>query len=528
MNIVLIGFMGAGKTTVGHILAEKLGLPFVDADILIEQRQKRSIRDIFDQDGEPVFRRIEHDTIVETVRGPDAVIALGGGAVEHPETRRLLRYELVVYLEVSYEEAMLRIGGDTYRPMLDVNDIPALHARRLPIYEQVATIRMPTGGRRPEAIVMDLISQVTAPPELPEGVRSVLVAPMGGAYQVHIAPGLVGQLDVLLPSMTHAQQAFIVMERGRRTIEVDLICEAFERRGLRSTVITVPPGEDAKNLRTVEEVGLQLAAYAAHPDDVVVGLGGESLCDVAGFVAATYNRGMPLIYIPTSLLAQVDSAIGGKNAVNLPHGRNLMGTIHQPEMVVCDPDIAFGADRDGFRSGLAEMVKHALIDDADLLEDLRSSAADILAGERDVLVDMMARSVQIKADIVTADEREQGQRVHLNYGHTFGHALEHLYGTDGMSHGDAISLGMMAAAYLAAELGMIGEGVIDAHRSALRAFGLPVSREVDIAELEQVWLRDKKYKSGVRFVLLEGIGQPEGAVSADRQVLLRAVARLAG
>jgi len=200
--IVLMGFMGAGKTTIGYLLAEKLGLPFVDVDILIEHRTRRRVVDIFAEDGEAAFRRMEHETIVETLSGPAAVVALGGGAVEHPGTRQALDSVTGVHLEVSYEEALLRIGRDDLRPMMQRPDIGEIYRRRLPVYHGAAKLAVRTDGRRPEDIVLGLLELLVAPRSVPPGSRSVLVAPMGGAHQVHIGAGIATDLAALLPRAT--------------------------------------------------------------------------------------------------------------------------------------------------------------------------------------------------------------------------------------------------------------------------------------------------------------------------------------
>ncbi len=525
--IVLIGFMGAGKTTIGSLVAERLGVPFVDVDVLIEQREHCSVRELFDTRGETYFRELEHETILELLEGSDAVLALGGGAPEHPGTRRALKKVLVVYLQVSYGEALVRISHDSYRPLLNAPDVRTIYERRLPVYQDAAVLRVPTDGRRPQVVAMEIISKVTTPPTVPAGTRSVLVAPVGGAYQVHVGSGLAAHLDALLPPMPEAEQAFVVTDETADAAfgEVE---RSLERRFPKVTRITVPKGESSKSFERIESIAFELAEGAAHKHDLVVGMGDEPVCDVAGFLAATYNRGMPLALVPTTLLAQVDSAIGGKNAINLPQGRNLVGTIHQPVVVVSDVALAAGNRVGGFRSGLAELVKHALIADESLLEVLYDRAGSILAGELDALSEVAARSAEIKSAIVTADEREHGERAHLHYGHTFAYAIEPLIGGEADRHGEAVALGMMAAAYLARRQGRVGEETVIAHRRALARLGLPVQASFELADLERGWLRDKKYRQGVRFVVLNGIARPESGVAADRRTLELALVDLAG
>lgn len=523
--IVLVGFMGAGKTTVGYMLAEKLGLAFVDIDLIIEQRREQSIKDIFQQDGEPAFRQLEHDTISETLRGPEAVVALGGGAAEHPETRRILTNVTVVHLEVTYEEALLRIGHDVYRPMLAKADVSTLYERRAPIYRQMATLPIETTHRRPETIVLDIITKVATPGWLPQGVKSVLVAPMGGAYQVHVGSHVVQHFAALLPPLPHAERAIVVCEEPEHRA-VTVVRDQLALRELEVEVLQVP-GEGAKSFQTVERLAYRLSELPAHSDDLIVGLGGEAVCDVAGFLAATYNRGMPLALVPTTLEAQADSSIGGKNAIDLPLGRNLIGTVHQPVLVVSDVD--FARDRlDGrFRAGLAEIVKHGMVAEPALLDDLETDAARLLEGDQEILLDLVARSASIKAAIVTADEREQGDRIHLNYGHTFAHAFEQLWAGDSTRRGDGVPLGMMAAAHLAHRAGLIGVGVVDAHRRVLSALGLPTSERFDLDALIEAFKRDKKYRRGFRFVLLDAIGEPRAGVTVSDTALAGAIEDIA-
>jgi shikimate kinase/3-dehydroquinate synthase len=205
---------------------------------------------------------------------------------------------------------------------------------------------------------------------------------------------------------------------------------ALGRRDLEVHRIEVPDRQSAKDLATVAQVAGKLADLAVHKDDLIVGVGGEVVCDIAGFVASTYNRGMPLALVPTTLAAQADSAVGGKASLNLPQGRNLVGTVHQPVAVVTDVTLASGQRSREYRAGLAEAVKHALISGGGLVPLISDHATELVNGDVDVLAEMVARSVRVKADIVGRDERERGDRLHLNYGHTFGHAIEQVSGPD--------------------------------------------------------------------------------------------------
>ncbi|MGH3233881.1 MAG: bifunctional shikimate kinase/3-dehydroquinate synthase [Streptosporangiaceae bacterium] len=525
--IVLVGFMGAGKTTVGHLLSERLGLPFIDSDLVVEQRTGRSVRQIFAEDGEPAFRDLERRVVANLIDGPEAVLALGGGAAEHPDTIALLKSARVIYLQVGYQEAMLRVTGDQYRPLLSRPGLESVYRGRLSAYGAVATLTVATDGRRPEAVSQDVLAQLVRVSAVPPGTSTILVSCTGGTYNVHVGVELLSEVDRLLPALPYARTAVLLASAGADPAVVT-VTSALRRRDLDVRLIDVPDRQDAKDLATVARVAGDLAEFAVHKDDLIVGIGGEVVCDIAGFVASTYNRGMPLALVPTTLGAQADSAVGGKASLNLPQGRNLVGAVHQPVAVVTDVAVASRQRSREYRAGLAEAVKHALISGGDLVPLLSEHATELVNGDVDTLAEMVASSVRVKADIVGRDERERGDRLHLNYGHTFGHAIEQVSGPDTADDGEATAVGMMAAAHLARRQGRIPPDLVDLHRQLLGGLGLPVTGRFDLQRLREAWLRDKKYRDGTRFVLLNGLGQPEAGVPADDDSLAAVVADLAG
>jgi shikimate kinase/3-dehydroquinate synthase len=523
--IVLVGFMGAGKTTVGHILAERLGTPFVDSDVHIEKQLGRSIVDVFAVEGEAHFREIEHRAIDELVRGSDAVLALGGGAPEDPRTRAVLRNTTVVYLQVGYDEALSRVRQDRFRPMLRRADLDQVYARRLAAYGEVAAVQVDTNGRRPDDVALDVLRELTRLPSTPAGTSNILVTPVGGTYYAHVGRDLLDLTGGLLPTSADAEQA-VVVESERETAAADRVAASIAAQGIGVTRVAVADTEANKTFDTAQRVAGHLADVALHPDDLVVAVGGEPVCDLAGFVAATFNRGTRLALVPTTLVAQADSAIGGKNAVNMPQGRNLVGSIHQPTVVVADVTTACQNVDHGFRAGLAEIAKHALISRSELLHVLEGRSADAVAADVDAVLDLVTRSVEIKADIVSRDERATGERIVLNYGHTFGHAIEQVSGQLD-DQGEAVALGMMAAAHLGRRQGRIDDAVVDRHRLLLSRLGLPTTGRFDVEAMQRAWLRDKKYRHGVRFVVLNGLGRAESGVTATADVLAGVLADLA-
>jgi 3-dehydroquinate synthase/shikimate kinase/3-dehydroquinate synthase len=308
---------------------------------------------------------------------------------------------------------------------------------------------------------------------------------------------------------------------------VTTVTGALKQRELDVRWVEVPDRQDAKDLATLAFAASELADLAVHKDDLIVGVGGEVACDIAGFLAGTYNRGMPLALMPTTLAAQADAAVGGKASLNLPQGRNLIGTVHQPVAVIADVALAAAQPGREYGAGLAEIVKHALISGADLVGLLRDNLAGLRRADVGTLTELVARSVAVKAEIVSTDEREQGSRLHLNYGHTFGHAIEQVRGADSGDDGEAVALGMMAAAYLARRQGRIPDELVDLHRQLLGELRLPTAGRFDMTTLRQAWLRDKKYQDGTRFVVLNGLGQPQAGVAADDDSLTAVLRELA-
>jgi 3-dehydroquinate synthase len=285
----------------------------------------------------------------------------------------------------------------------------------------------------------------------------------------------------------------------------------------------VPRGEAAKTLAVAEALFRQLAVREAQREDLIVALGGGATGDLAGFVAATYLRGMPVLQVPTTLLAQVDAAIGGKTAVNLPAGKNLVGAFHQPVGVVADVSTLRTLPDAERRSGLGEVAKYALAFDRGLVDLLRRETGALVSEGPDdrVLHDVVLRCVRIKAEVVSNDERDAGDRLFLNYGHTLGHALERLDGFRGRPHGEAVAIGMVFAARLAERLGVAAGGLVDRHVRLLEPLGLPTGGSLPPphAALEAMRM-DKKRRGALRFVLLEDVGRPTLVAEVPDDVLV--------
>ena len=524
--IVLIGFMGSGKTTVGRIVAAKVGLPFFDTDDLLESQAGMPLAEIFRTKGEPHFRGLEREAVLDALSGREAVISLGGGSVGDPAVATALQGKNVVHLEVSYGEAMRRTGGDPARPMLHGDDPKALFEKRLGVYKMLAKKSVDTSHRSPDEIALEIAIAVKGSAVAAEQVQKVVV-PLGDrSYDVVVGRDLLGRFPGYVPGLEGTEQAFVVshpnLDRFAKEVEA-----ALGDRGISVHQLRLEEGEASKSLDVAARLWGELAEKRAHRSDLVVAIGGGVVSDVAGFVAATYNRGMPLVHVPTTLLGQVDAAIGGKAGVNIPQGKNLIGTIYQPRSVLCDVDVLASLPEEEFRSGMAEVVKYGLIADPDLLDGIGRTYQLVYDGNSRVLVETVARSAAIKASFVASDEGDRGKRMFLNYGHTFAHAIERMEGFN-IRHGEAVSLGMMAAAYLSEEVAGLSEYGVEVHRRSLSDVGLPITAELDLDALEDAWQHDKKYRNGVRFVLLDDIGSPRADVEAPRGAVGAALRRLAG
>jgi 3-dehydroquinate synthase len=296
----------------------------------------------------------------------------------------------------------------------------------------------------------------------------------------------------------------------------------------------VPAGEDAKRLEVVAGLYRRLAAVPLRRADPVVAVGGGATTDVAGFAAATWLRGVPLVNLPTTVLGMVDAAVGGKTGVDLDAGKNLVGAFHQPVAVVADLDTLAGLPTAEVRSGLAEVAKAGLAGDPALAEALHRAAGPAAGGDPEALAPLVEGAVRVKAAVVAADEHEQAGdgavgRLMLNYGHTLGHALERLAGYRGLRHGEAVALGMVFAARVAEAIGLAGPGLAAGHVELLAALGLPVGGvELDPDRVLAAMATDKKQRHGLRLVLLRAPGQPQVVTSPDRGVLVAAIRSLSG
>ena len=352
-----------------------------------------------------------------------------------------------------------------------------------------------------------------------------------GAYRVIVGRGVIESIGAEMASAGLQGRACIVADQALFPAGVRRCQEALEAGGFPANVLTIPSGEPTKSLDTARQIYEWLAGQRAERRDAIIALGGGVTGDLAGFVAATWLRGVAFVQAPTSLAAMVDASIGGKVAVNLPIGKNLVGAFHQPRLVMAEVDYLQSLSRRELASGWAEAIKHGLILDAALLDTFEKQAPEVMSLAGETAMKAIRRSVAIKAEVVSADEFETGDaRILLNYGHTVGHALEAVTEYGRFLHGEAVSVGMMAAARISQRMGMISGELVNRQRAILERYGLPVrAAGVSVDAVLDATRSDKKTRGGaIRWVLLEGAGKattrrdvPENVVREIVEEVLR-------
>jgi 3-dehydroquinate synthase len=355
-------------------------------------------------------------------------------------------------------------------------------------------------------------------------MRTVWVELRDRSYPVYIGAGLMADLLELVPSFPEAERYLVLTDRNVEPLYAARVEEKLGSRGAVERLV-VGAGEESKNLQVAWRLLHELTAREARRFDVFVTLGGGMISDLGGFVASLYQRGMPLIHLPTTVEGQVDAAIGGKTGVNLAAGKNLVGTFYQPDAVIADVTTLSTLPEREFRSGLAEVVKYGLVLDPDLLDLVVRSSKALSDRDEVTLEEIVERCASLKAGVIAADERDFSQRIVLNYGHTLAHALEAAsYGR--FLHGEAVSVGMAYAAALAHEIGVLGADSVERHLSSLEALELPTVAEFEPDELMKIWSIDKKYRRGQRWVLLKSLGEAVVESQIDEAAVRRALDRV--
>ena len=503
MSVALIGFMGAGKSTAASAAAAALGLEAVDVDDVIEARLGKSIHQVFEDEGEERFREVEADVTVELLgQDDDRVLALGGGAVGSERIRHALAGHSVIWLDIDADTAWARASA-TDRPLAREREaFDRLHAEREPIYASLADAVVP-------AARADRMSEVLPSIDgLPAGAKMLWAISASGDYPAYVGAGL----------LQHGFWPETV--DGRRFLVTDgnagrLYAGALEPLAGR---VAIMPGEQSKTVAHADVVWSELARAGMTRADLVVALGGGVVGDLAGFCAATYQRGVRYVQVPTTLVSQVDSAYGGKTGVDLPEAKNYVGAYHQPAAVLADPETLRSLPAEELAAGYAEVLKTGLIAGGWLWAQLE-------AGADPASPEVIAACALTKLRIVARDERDAGPRQALNLGHTIGHAIEAVTGYASYRHGEAVGLGLLAALRLSGLDDLRGQV-----SRMLAAQNLPTTLAgADPEAVVAATAADKKRvgQGGVPFVLLDAPGRVRTGCQAEPSAVLDAVKELA-
>jgi len=563
-NIVITGFSGTGKSVVAREVAGQLGWDSIDTDAEIVSLAKKPIAEIFQQDGEAKFRELEREVIKGASRRSHKVIATGGGAIVDPQNHaQLARNGFIVCLDAKPETIYQRLfqegsHGSEIRPLLKGDNplerIRQLKAQRQPYYDDVDLV-----------INTDDLSISEVAGEVIKGWRLLRSArnDKGKAHHPHLNPlpsrerkldsqlnvdkdvacwvetatqrypifvgyGLLDKLGEELKKVSSSRVAIVVSDENVSRLYGDRVEKVLRNAGFAVNSFIVPPGEKTKSINTAIDIYNFLIKKRVERDDILIALGGGMIGDLAGFVAATYLRGIPWIQVPTSLIGMVDASIGGKVAVNHPEGKNLIGAFYQPNFVLADTRALATLPERELTSGWAEVVKYGLILDKDFFEFLESNVDRLIKLEQDAVNEAIIHSASLKAQVVSQDEKERGQRIILNYGHTIAHGLEAATRYIGFLHGEAVAIGMMGAAKLSQRLGILPASVVKRQQSLLRKFGLPTAFSgINLAEITKAMEVDKKTRAkGIRWVLLEDIGKTAIRASVPQQDVLAVLEEL--
>jgi shikimate kinase/3-dehydroquinate synthase len=516
-SLVLVGLMGAGKTSIGRRVALRLGLPFRDADTEIEKAAGCTVTELFSRYGESAFREGERRVIKRLLSGPPMVLATGGGAFMDAQTRGVIRDSAVsIWLRCSLGVLVRRTSGRSHRPLLASGDpekiLKNLMAIRHPFYAE-ADIVVQCGEDSPETTMSRVLDAVAhyAPP------HRVNVTLAAHSYDVLVGSGLLARAGALLAPVLPQKRVVIVTDETVAGLHLPALVAGLSEAGFESRQVVVSPGEGAKSLATYGHVADSLLEAGVERRTAVIALGGGVVGDLAGFAAATVLRGLPFVQIPTTLLAQVDSSVGGKTGINTAFGKNLLGAFHQPRIVLADTDVLATLPARELRAGYAEIVKAGLIGDAAFFAWCEENGAALLAGDATAQAEAVRRACSFKARVVGDDEREEkaeGGRALLNLGHTFAHALEAEYGYTGeLLHGEAVSIGLVLAFRLSQKLDHCTRADADRVSAHLEETGMPNSigalgRRFLVTRLIANMQRDKKMRDGkLAFVLARGIGE---------------------
>jgi 3-dehydroquinate synthase len=525
-RIFLIGLPGAGKTTTGRALAGWLRWSFLDLDDLITAKAGKSVAAIFADEGESRFRALESTALAETCERKRLVIATGGGIGETPENLALMRETgYIICLDAEPVTALVRLTAEATthggslpdaRPLLAGADplarLAELRTHRQRWYSE-ADLMFDANANDPSALAQRIVARLVGSGALPANdaatVSRMIATASGSSYESVIGWGAITTLAERLTRLNAPRRVHLITDSIIAPLYRETVERSLAQAGFATETCVIPAGEAHKTLDQWRAVLDWLVEQHTERSEFLLALGGGVVGDLAGFAAASYLRGIPLVHIPTSLLAQVDSSIGGKVGADLPQGKNLVGAFYPPRLVLADPALLLTLPRRQFAEGWAECIKLGVALDDDYFAFLEANADALLRLEPGLLHVAIARAVAIKAAVVERDEGEQGERALLNYGHTLGHAIEQVTGYERWLHGEAVSIGMAFAARLGHRNGVTPAELIERQDALLERMGLPIRADgLPLDGLFDAMTRDKKARDGaMRWVMPTALGQ---------------------
>jgi len=506
MKFFIYGPPGSGKSTVGRRLADDLGRLFVDLDQQIEECAGMSIPEIFAGSGEADFRKLEYEMLEKVCSSshPAGVVALGGGALLNAENRELAEQSgLVVCLRATIDTLLKRLERDhVQRPLLGGN-----------IRQKLVDL-LDAREQHYASFTRVLAVENVIPGELSRQIQIMSgnyhVAGMGQAYDVLIGSGGLSDLGVFLRTRGLDRPAVLVTDKNVGKYYSGPVLETLRAAGIKTSEMRIEPGESNKHIETIVRMWEAFAEAGLDRNGLIIALGGGVVGDLAGFAAATFLRGVDWVNIPTSLLAMVDSSLGGKTGANLSKGKNLIGAFHAPRLVVADPDVLATLPETEWRAGMAETFKHGVISDP-LLFDWCGQGLLAIKQRAEAVV---RRAAAVKAWVITQDPYEREYRKVLNLGHTVGHGVELASGYR-ISHGEAVAIGMVIETWLAERCGICQQGYSERLKKTLSTLELPTGIPADLnrEEIIRGMKMDKKRADGkVLFAISTSIGEAIPAI----------------
>ena len=512
MNLILAGPPGTGKTTLGRLCAKLLGYTFVDTDEEISKQTGKSIAEIFSTQGEDVFRDIESNTLAKIIKYKNSVISLGGGTLLSDINRSIAKdHGVLICLRASESNIEARLANNDERPLLQNNkenlsSISVLLAQRKAHYDSF-DFQLKTDDTKPDVLAEHIVDKLMP-------WHHTITTNTGG-YPLILGVKALTYLTSMLNNHGLPKPNLIISDTNIAPLWSNKLGQQ-----LSIPVFSIPDGESHKTLETVHNIYDQFLLHDLDRSSLVLVVGGGVVGDIAGFAAATYMRGIRWVNIPTTLLSMIDASIGGKVGVDLPQGKNMIGAFHPPEMVLADPETLTTLPDNEYKAGLAEVIKHGIIADAELFSLVNSKSLPLSR-------DLLQKALEVKINIIQQDPFERNERAKLNLGHTIGHGVE-AASNYRLRHGEAIAIGLYGEALLAEQIGIADPGLSSKIEKQLASLGLPTKCPgLSTIQIKQLMSTDKKKKSGnLYFTLPTNIGAVDYDVQVEDNILTKTIERL--